>query len=292
MGSDVFVDHEQHDEDVYDELGSPPGSYFFASSPKPFYTRIRYKARIMRVITKNMVNFLNKVTVNGTMLSDILLVFGEDGMHVIGTNEAHTGAVHGILFKDQNFVEYEEGLRVPLRDTSRLISMLKMVEGAAKLSVDNNTFKISSDNFDGSIIMTTEKYLNCVTPKGTYPDLGYDRVLEVDGGIFKQVKKAVQELNKKGSGDLIGRIVRARISGGIFSIQVGDETTDREVLKEAVDDDRDIFADYGPMLLDLAQVISGPVSICFNVDYPLEITSKEEGIHEIRWMVSNVSEVK
>jgi hypothetical protein len=246
----------------------------------------------MRVITKNMITFLNKVTVNGTMLSDILLVFGEDGMHVTGTNEAHTGAVHGVLFKDQNFIEYEEGLRIPLRDTSRLISMLKMVEGVAKLSLDNNTFKISSDNFDGVIIMTAEKYLRCVTPKGTYPNLGYDRVLEIDGGIFKNVKKAVQELNKKGSGDLIGRIVRARISEGVFSIQVGDETTDREVLKETVDDNRDVFADYGPMLLDLAQVISGPVTVCFAEDYPLEITSKEEGIHEIRWMVSNVSEVK
>lgn len=245
----------------------------------------------MRVIAKNMVNFLNKVTVNGTMLSDILLVFGGDGMHVIGTNEAHTGAVHGILLKDQNFIEYEEGMRVPLRDTSRLISMLKMVEGAAVLSIDDNTFRISSDNFDGVIIMTTEKYLRCVTPKGTYPDLGYERVIEVDGGIFKQVKKAVQELNKKGSGDLIGRIVEARVSGGVFSIQVGDETTDREIIKEAIDDDREIYANYGPMLLDLSQVISGPVTVCFDEDYPLEITSEEEGIHRICWMVSNVSEV-
>jgi hypothetical protein len=116
----------------------------------------------MKVVTKNLVNFLTKATVDG-LIFDALLNFGPDGLSVVALDESHTGGVNGLLKKDGNFVDYTE-MQVPIRDTARLIKLLKMIDGVAELSVEGNVFRIIGDNYEGEIIMAKKDRLKCPIP--------------------------------------------------------------------------------------------------------------------------------
>lgn len=230
----------------------------------------------MKVDVKNLAIFLSKVTVDGIII-DALLDFGSDGLRIIAFDESHTGGVNGLLYKESNFQDYTE-MQVPIKDTARLIKLLKMIDGEAELVVEGDAFHIIGDDFEGTIGMAQEAKLRCPIPAEKWPKLGYERGFEIDGSVFANVKKV--------AGNLGCKDITAAVKDGLFTIQIGEGAADMGITKAKVDYEN-VAAVYSQTLLDFAQAIKGKVRIAFKDDQPMVITSEDEN-SIIEWMLAPV----
>lgn len=230
----------------------------------------------MKVDVKNLVIFLSKVTVDGIII-DALLDFGSDGLRIIAFDESHTGGVNGLLYKDGNFQDYTE-MQVPIKDTARLIKLLKMIDGEAELVVEGDAFHIIGDDFEGTIRMAQEANLKCPIPAEKWPKLGYERGFEIDGSILATAKNT--------AGNLGSKKITATVKEGLLTIQVGEGITDMGITKAKVDYEN-VAAEYSETLLDFAKVIKGKVRIAFKDNQPMVIISEDEN-SIVEWMIAPV----
>jgi len=230
----------------------------------------------MKVLVKNLISFLSKVTVDG-MIRDALLDFGTDGLRIIAFDESHTGGANGLLYKEGNFQDYVE-MQVPIKNTARLIGLLKIIDGYAELAVDGDAFHIIGDNFEGTIGMVKEVKLKCPIPAERWPKLGYDGSFEIDDSILGSVKKAAGNL---GSNEMF-----AMVKDGLFIMRIGEGAMDMTIVKARVEYGN-VAAVYSETLLDFAKVIKGKVRIAFKDDCPMTITSEDE-ISIIEWMIAPI----
>jgi hypothetical protein len=205
------------------------------------------------------------------------LDFGTDGLRIVALDESHTGGVNGLLKKDGSFVEYAK-MQVPIKDTARLIKLLKMIDGVADLVVEGDTFKMIGDKYESVIMMPSKDSLKCPIPANELPKLGYDKGFEIDGSVLENAKKTFKHLEAKN--------VVASVKDGMFRIQVGDGTNDKGSIKVEVNYE-DASAVYGITLMDFIKVIKGTVEIAFKDDSPMVITSEDEN-SRVLWMVSPI----
>ena len=73
-----------------------------------------------------------------------------------------------LLFKEGNFQDYAE-MQVPIKDTAKLIRLLKMIDGEAELLIKDDAFHIIGDNFEGAIGMAKDEKLKCPIPAEKWP---------------------------------------------------------------------------------------------------------------------------
>ena len=230
----------------------------------------------MKVLVKELISFLSKATVDG-IIRDALLDFGSGGLRIVAFDESHTGGVNAVLFKDGNFQDYAE-MQVPIKDTAKLIRLLKMIDGEAELLIKDDAFHIIGDNFEGAIGMAKIENLKCPIPAEKWPRLGYERGFEIDGSILANVKKT--------AGNLGCKDITAAVKDGLFTIQIGEGTSDMGITKAKVEY-RNVAAVYSQTMLDFAQAIKGKVRIAFKDDSPMVITSEDEN-SIIEWMIAPV----
>ena len=230
----------------------------------------------MKVKTENLIDFLGKATVGGVII-DALLDFGHDGLRIVAFDESHTGGVNGLMYKDGNFQDYAE-MQVPIKDTAKLIRLLKMIDGEAELLIKDDAFHIIGDNFEGTIGMAKIENLKCPIPAEKWPRLGYERGFEIDGSILANVKKT--------AGNLGCKDITAAVKDGLFTIRIGEGTSDMGIIKVRVKYG-DVAAVYSQTMLDFAQAIKGKVRIAFKDDSPMVITSEDEN-SIVEWMIAPV----
>lgn len=230
----------------------------------------------MKVLVKELIGFLSKATVDGLIL-DALLDFGQDGLRIVAFDPSHTGGVNGLLYKDGNFQDYTE-MQVPIKDTARLIKLLKMIGGEAELLVEGDAFHIIGDDFESTIRMAQEAKLRCPIPAEKWPKLGYERSFEIDGSILATVKNT--------AGNLGSKKITATVKDGLLTIQVGEGVADMGITKAKVDYEN-VAAVYSDTLLDFAKVIKGKVRIAFKDDQPMVIISEDEN-SIVEWMIAPV----
>jgi hypothetical protein len=230
----------------------------------------------MKVKTENLIDFLGKATVGGVII-DALLDFGHGGLRIVAFDESHTGGVNALLYKDGNFQDYAE-MQVPIKDTAKLIRLLKMIDGEAELLIKDGAFHIIGDNFEGAIGIAKIENLKCPIPTEKWPRLGYERGFEIDGSILANMKKT--------AGNLGCKDITAAVKDGLFTIQIGKGTSDIGITKARVEYG-DVAAVYSQTMLDFAQAIKGKVRIAFKGDSPMVITSEDEN-SIVEWMIAPV----
>ncbi len=232
----------------------------------------------MKVLVKNFVEFLKFVTVDGE-ITDALLDFGPDGLRVVGVSTSRIGAANGLLFKEANFQDYTE-MQVAIPDTKRLLSQLKIIgSGTAELSVTNNAFNVIGDEFDCIFIMAARDVLKC---KMDWPNLGYKSSFCISSSIFDNARKAATNLKPK---DIV-----ARVTDGVFYLQVGEGISDKGIAKADAAGFQDATSVYNSdVLLDFTKVVKGDVEIAFYNNYPLVMRIVND-FCRVEWMVSPVIE--
>jgi hypothetical protein len=238
----------------------------------------------MRVNTKNLLAFLNEASVKG-IIENMKLRFTPEGLCITARDITNTGTVNAVLFKEKSFQDYKE-MEVPISDVSRLMAMLALTDGLADLIIEGNYFRIVSDNFEGVIVMGKEEFLNCNSPPEKWPNLGYDEGFEIDAAIFDLVRKAIKEITKKDTKDESMKRIHAKVDSGLFTLQVGDDISDKAIAKADVAYGN-VMADYGPTLLEFSSVMKGNINIAFRDNYPILITSKSD-ISKIMWLVAPI----
>jgi len=153
-----------------------------------------------------------------------------------------------------------------------------MIDGEAELLIKDDAFHIIGDNFEGAIGMAKIENLKCPIPAEKRPRLGYARGFEIDGSILANVKKT--------AGNLGSKKITATVKDGLFTIQVGEGTSDMGITKAKVEYG-DVAAVYSQTMLDFAQAIKGKVRIAFKDDNPMVITSEDEN-SIVEWMLAPV----
>jgi hypothetical protein len=181
-------------------------------------------------------------------------------------------------------------MEVAIDDTSRLMNMLKMIDGSAELEVEDNAFRMIGENFEGIIIMRDKESLNCDMPPEKWDNLAissYDEGFAIDAEIFDVARKSVGEFTKKDSSDITSKHLRASVKDGLLTIKVEDEAGDAVIAKAVVDYDKNVSADYGSTMLEFVSVMKGNVTMSFKDDYPMLITS-ENGNSVVQWFVAPI----
>jgi len=242
----------------------------------------------MRVNGKVLVDFLNRVTIGGS-IDDCVLRFEPNGLNVTVRDLSSVGAVNGVLNKEGNFQDYKDGLEIPVADTGRLLSILKLIDGAAEIVVEDDTFRLIGESVEGSMKMKKREFVHCDVPADKWPQLGYDESdeFEIDAGIFDVARKSIGELTKKSMGDTQNRHLVAAVRDGLFTLQAGEDTGDKIIAKVPVNFGKEASADYGEAFLEFVTVMKGSLKIAFRDDYPIVIKSRDNN-SEITWLVSPI----
>ena len=230
-----------------------------------------------RINSKTLADFIKKVSVNGSM-PDGLLKFGPEGLTLTLKDITKTGAVTGLL-KKSNFVEYSE-MTIPIKNMSILLSILGTMNGMVDLSKQDNIFRITSETLDSEIIMPEEQYLQCALDQ--IPTLGHDGGFELDSSIFGTLKKTTQILGTTKVG------IIAEVKNKVLYLRTGENNFDNLTAKASVDY-KDVSAKYGMTFLEFISVMTGKVTVAFNADYPILITSTDPD-STVKWMISPVIE--
>lgn len=241
----------------------------------------------MNVSAKALVSFLNSVTIGG-VINDALLRFTDRGLCIIVRDSFSTGAVSGVLFKS-NFQDYTIGMEVAIDDTTRLMNLLKMIDNVVELRVEDNTFRMIGELFEAILTMKEKESLRCDVPQEKWDGLpisSYDEGFVIDSEIFNAARKSIGELTKKNS-DIKSKHLIASVKDGLFTLQIGEDTGDKAIVKAQVDYDLEAKADYGSTLLEFTELMKGNIRISFDNDRPMLITSKNEN-SVIKWFVSPI----
>lgn len=235
----------------------------------------------MKVLVKELINFLSKATVDG-LIRDALLDFSPDGLRIVAFDESHTGGVNALLFKEGNFQDYME-MQVPLPDVKMVINQLKIIgDGTAELVVEGNAFRVIGESFDAVFIMAAKSTtLKCPIPADKWPKLGYTESFEIDGGMFDNVVRSVANLK------LTKKNIYAKVEDGLFTVQAGESTSDKGIAKATVEYG-DVSATYSETLLDFAKVMKGGnVRVAFKDDMPMIVSAANDTM-KIDWMLAPV----
>lgn len=235
----------------------------------------------MKADVKKLTNFLNKVLIKGDAISDTKLSFREDGLYVNAKDITKTGAIQGKLGLSC-FQEYTP-MEVAIHDTRRLLGFLNMMTGIVDIRIDQNALLLSSSGIKGELIMPQKEYLQCALSDEEAGKLfglkaQYDAGFDIDAEVLIRSKK-VSDMLKVNS-------VVASVTNGVFSLKSGEDNFDKLAIETNVSY-KDVSTKYGPTLLEFISVITGPVNITFNDDFPMFITSVDQD-STVTWLLAPI----
>lgn len=235
----------------------------------------------MRADVKKLREFLVKVLIKGDAISDAKLSFREDGLHVNVKDITKTGAIQGKL-ELSCFTDYAP-MEIAIHDTRRLLGFLNLMSGVVDIRIEKNAVLLNSDGVHGELIMPQKEYLQCdLNDEDAAKLFGlrekYDAGFDIDTELFAKAKKVTDMLSTNN--------VIAAVEDGKFSLKSGDNNFDKLAVDEEVTY-KNVSAKYGPTLLEFIGIMSGPLNISFNDNFPMFITSKNPD-SSITWMLAPI----
>jgi hypothetical protein len=238
----------------------------------------------MKISAKILANFINKVCIAGN-ITDAVLRFEDDGLHISVKDIVATCAVRGILNKSM-FQDYVP-LRVSIKDSVRMLGALRnMGNSMVSLSVAGNTFCIDSDENTAELIVPDEKYLECnMSPEqetNLFEKLQFDAGFEIASDRLKTVIKNTNMLGVKS--------VSAYVHNGVFYIRAGEESFDKFTVKIPVNYN-DVASRYGTALFEIINVLEGNINVAFGTDFPMMISTANNEFN-IKWLASPIIEAQ
>lgn len=230
---------------------------------------------MIKINSKTLSDFIKKVTINGN-INDGILKFAQDGLTLTVADINKSGAVTGFL-KASSFIECAQ-MNVPIRNMLSLINILGTMNGTIELNRNENVLHIASETNDADIMMADEKYIICGL--NDMPSLAHDGGFDLDANIFNTVLKNTKILGTTKIG------VYAEVKDDMFYIRTGEGEFDKLTTKTRCDY-KNVSAKYGSTFLEFVSVMSGRISLAFNDNYPMLVTSVTPDCI-IRWMISPV----
>lgn len=236
----------------------------------------------LKVNTKILVEFLQKATING-IIEDMLLDFKPEGLSVTMRDSSNLVAVNAFLHRDGAFMDYQEG-QIPILSSSRLINLLKTVDGIAEIFFEKNMFRVVGDDVDFNIIVGRKEYLVCKS-LDKWPTLEYSGKFNLDTKIFDLANKAYSELKSNCS----VRDIVLSLDNGVIKVQVGSGLSDTVVPKALIDANWTANGSFDISLLEAMKGIKGTVKVNFDNELPLMIEQKSD-LYNIVIMFAPMSE--
>jgi len=151
----------------------------------------------MKIEVEKLYNFLNKVTLNGSIPSATIKTTNK-GMYVSLVNIDNSCMVKGLLLK-KSFENYEEGLNITLGNTTNvssiklLLKILKSFTGKINLNVKDNNLIIDNDKKIVNLNLTDEEFINNNFNKEL--KLEFDKGFVLKKTIINQITKNINILN-------------------------------------------------------------------------------------------------
>ena len=232
----------------------------------------------MKINSKTLAAFLGKVTVNGGM-TDALLKFGPDGLSVTVKDISAAGSATGLL-KSSNFLDYAALGNVPVKNTSLLLSVLKNMNGNVEILLSENILRLESEKSKVELVLMEEQHLEC--------NMGPEKEAQLNGLIARfdsgfPIDASVLQAAKKNTQTLAIQNIVVSVANGLLELKVGQDNFDKITVVEKVSY-KDTETKYGPTFLEFISAMSGPLTVAFDTDFPMLITSKDTD-SIVQWIV-------
>jgi len=217
----------------------------------------------MKVKTKNLVEFLKKIKMEGTQqIDECLLDFQESGLKINVNSPSKMSRAMG-WFKTKGFEEYNSLGKVGVNDLNNFIKVLERFSEKISISKQGNLLTVKGKNKKVEIELVSEDFLSV----DSEPTLEFDDKFNISSKKVKEIFKDVQ-MNK----DVVLDI-NTKPKQVIFS------NTGKYKFQNILDSDETkggVKVSFGEPLIECINNLTGNIEFNIKSDYPAKIMEKTD----------------
>lgn len=218
----------------------------------------------MKIKTKNLIEFLKKVNMEGTeKIDEVVLDFSEAGMKVSAITPTKTNRVDGMLLPS-GFIDYNAVGKIGVQDLNNIIRILSRFGDEVEIVVKENviTFK------DGSKEMTTELVdTQFIKPTGELKEFEFDDMFTINSNDINNV---IEDANINKEYDL----QFSTVEKGFTISTTGKYKFKRNFVVEEAKGG--ITATFGTPFINAVCNLTGDIVLNLKTNFPCKILEKTE----------------
>lgn len=217
----------------------------------------------MKVQADKLKTFLDKASLNGTMLNTVLK-FNPEGL--MSTQHAINTAITRAVMKKENFDDYEPIGEIGVKNVSMLSDMLKRYNNKTiELKIVGNKLHIVSDTGSSYYVLCDKEMCDCFIEEERFNKLwtleGYDNKTVINTTALKDMKSA-------GASTLETTQVNFKADGKTLTLEVHNETGD-VILENIPSTHPEAKGSYGEFLLKTIECLETTPKFAFKTNKPL-----------------------
>jgi len=147
----------------------------------------------MKIEIKLLIDYINKVSMNGTVLM-LDLRFTEEGLRTAIKNQSQTAMAIGFLPKD-SFIEYEAIGDLYIKNSVMFMTLLKSFSDEVNISkVGESMIKIHNSNRKAFMVLADEKICDSLL-QDKKPEIEYETCFKIDKKVLMQTLADMKTLD-------------------------------------------------------------------------------------------------
>lgn len=213
-------------------------------------------------------DFIRKATLEGE-IPQVLLKQTEKGYELNIMSESVISC-EGLLLK-KNFIMFGKVGDITIKDSKKFISLVKDLKGNITMEKKENKVIIHGEKTDIEYVLCSEEFIETTSEP---VDIEFDDGFKINSDFFVIIAAKANLLEVAS----VTLKIEKNIIRGIV------EETDKYIIKEEVPY-KDCQSSYGRWLFKLSKFLEEKVSVSFDDNYPLKITSKNTNF-ELKYFIA------
>ena len=217
----------------------------------------------MKVDSKTLKNFLQKVSINNNV-KEAVLKFNEEGVSVMTFDESNTIFVKAFLNKSA-FTDYKVSEDLAISDLTKLKKFMERFEGQIDFVKDENVLQLGNRNRSFQFMLSD---LETIKNPVKMPTLTYKNTFDLESKFLHEVLKNADVIEK-------GLSVQLKISDNKLRGLCGNNDNAEE-MTDIFDLEEDVDVTFGEPLKQVMDVIEGKIKVSLSSNYPITLEWKDE----------------
>lgn len=229
----------------------------------------------MKVDSKVLSKFLDKVTIGGDGVKDGVVNFSEEGFSVTVLDSSNTVWICGKL-KKELFKDYKPLGKVAIANFNVLKGVVSRYSEEMEVSLNENVLVFSSKNREFEVVLPD---LETVSKEKDEPKLEYVNVLKLESSFLKEAVKNADTLEK-------GLGVTFLSKEDKLVAECGNDDRGREIVEvEGLKEDLDVK--FGEPFRKVVSVLDGSLKVSLKSDYPVKVEYSDTEM-ELKFIVASM----
>lgn len=218
----------------------------------------------MKIETKKIVEFLNKIKMSGTQLvSECIFKFEKNGLNIITNSLANQSRIAGIL-KSTAFKEYEEIDSIGINQLSEFTTVIKRFVGEVTLKVEGNIINIKGKSKKVDVELVDTSFISTEIKE---PVLEFIDTFSIPA---KKLKEIFEDVKINDDSEMTFETEEGKVK---FS------NTGKYKFQHAFESktcNGGAKSKFGEPFIDSISELTGLLEISLGVDYPIKVIEKTE----------------